>query len=456
MPHLLYLDAVNSQFMRRAISLSVAKTIVFLAFLGSLALAAPLSAQVVINEMAASNNGSVDNAGKNPDWLELYNNSAATVNLSQWSLFMTNPGSSDSFTFRGNIFLDPQQYLVVWCDSETNAPGLHTLFKISQNSGGTISLRNNAGGTVDTFTFGLQLTDFTVGRVPDGTAGRQLTIPTPALPNQSQPVGSQLGLKFNEWMATNSAGPNKDWLELFNPNALPVPLGGLVFSGKAPNAGTDPAIPPLSYIDAGAFFRFWCDGNAKDGADHLDFKLSSSGGEANISIYLPDRVTFIERIGFAAGQVRDLSEGRLPDGGTNIVRFPVGRDTPGDSNFLPLTNAIINEVLTHTDPPFEDAIELYNPTGSDVDISYWWLSNRRNDPFKFRIPAGTILPANGYKVFYEQVGSTGGFNTSGTGNAPDFTMNSANGDELYLFTGDSAGKLTGFRRGIDFPAAENA
>src|ERR1044071_7022644 len=165
MPHLLYLNAVNSQFMRRAISLSVAKSIFFLAFLASLTLSAPLGAQVVINEMAASNDGSVDNAGKNPDWIELYNTSASTVNLAQWSLFMTNPGSSDTFTFRGNIFLDPQQYLVVWCDSDTNAPGLHTLFKIPQNDGGTLSLRNNIGGVVDTFTFGLQLTDFTVGRV---------------------------------------------------------------------------------------------------------------------------------------------------------------------------------------------------------------------------------------------------------------------------------------------------
>src|SRR5205085_7764921 len=34
-------------------------------------------------------------------------------------------------------------------------------------------------------------------------------------------------------------------------------------------------------------------------------------------------------------------------------------------------------------------------------------------------------------------------------------MTSANGDESYRFTGDSAGRLTGFRRGIDFPAAEN-
>jgi len=450
MPHLLYVDAVISRSLRKGFAFSA------LLLVGLLVAAAPsrLSAQIVINEMAASNNGSVENAGDFPDWIELYNNSFATVNMGNWSLFQTNPGSSDTFTFRPNTFLDPHQYLIVWCDSATNSPGIHTLFKIPQNDGGTLSLRDNGGLTIDAITFGLQLSDFTIGRVPDGGGNIQLTIPTPALPNQSQSVGTQLALKFNEWMATNSAGPNEDWLELFNADPLPVPLGGLVFSGKLPNPGSDPAIPPLSFIQGNGFFKFKCDGSAKKGADHLDFKLSSSNGET-LSIYLPDRVTFIERISFALGQAQNQSEGRLPDGGTNFVRFPVGRDTPGDSNFLPLTNAIINEVLTHTDPPFEDAIELYNPTTSPVDISYWWLSNKRNDPFKFRIPAGTIIPAGGYKVFYEQIGSTGGFNTSGTGTSPDFTMNSANGDELYLFTGDSAGRLTGFRRGIDFPAAEN-
>ena len=411
----------------------------------------------VINEVAASNNSSVENGGKFPDWIELFNPTAVTVNLASMSLYITNwgdPGSSANFTFpAANILLNPQSFLVVWCDTDTNAPGYHTGYKIPGSGGATIMLRDSLGGAVDQIGFGLQLTDLTIGRVPDGSGGFQLTFPTPALANIAQPIGTQLTLKFNEWMATNSAGVNKDWLELFNPDPLPVPLGNLVIVGSTNSLASKPAIPPLSFIAGSGFFRFWCDGNAKNGADHLDFKLSSTSGESNIWIYLPDRVSRFEHVEFPANQVRDQSEGRLPDGGTNIVRFPVGRDTPGDSNFLPLTNIVINEFLTHTDPPLEDAIELYNPTGGPVDISYWWLSNNRNNPFKFRIPAGTTIAAGGYKVFYEQIGSTGGFNTSGTGNDPDFTLNAAHGGELYLFTSDVTGKLTGFRRGVTFDAS---
>ena len=36
---------------------------------------------------------------------------------------------------------------------------------------------------------------------------------------------------------------------------------------------------------------------------------------------------------------------------------------------------MINEVLTHTDLPLVDAIELHNPTGAQIDVSGWYLSD---------------------------------------------------------------------------------
>jgi len=76
------------------------------------------------------------------------------------------------------------------------------------------------------------------------------------------------------------------------------------------------------------------------------------------------------------------------------------------------------------------------------------LSNRPETPQKFQIPASTILTALSYRVFYEQVGNLQvphqGFNTSGTGETPDFTLNSAHGDSVYLFTGDAGRDLDRF------------
>jgi hypothetical protein len=64
----------------------------------------------------------------------------------------------------------------------------------------------------------------------------------------------------------------------------------------------------------------------------------------------------------------------LPDGLSSVVSF-VETPTPGDSNFLPLPNVVVNEVLTHTDPPLEDAIELRNVTA--VGREHWGLVSER-------------------------------------------------------------------------------
>jgi spore coat protein CotH len=67
---------------------------------------------------------------------------------------------------------------------------------------------------------------------------------------------------------------------------------------------------------------------------------------------------------------------------------------------------VINEVLAHADPPFEDAIELHNTGSNSVDVGGWYLSDdfvRTNfaggySLKKYRIPSGTLIPAGGFKA----------------------------------------------------------
>jgi len=47
----------------------------------------------------------------------------------------------------------------------------------------------------------------------------------------------------------------------------------------------------------------------------------------------------------------------------------------------------------------EDWIELYNTSDQDVDISGWHLTDKENKPGKWKIPAGTMIPAKGYMLF---------------------------------------------------------
>src|SRR5262249_24788050 len=124
--------------------------------------------------------------------------------------------------------------------------------------------------------------------------------------------------------------------------------------------------------------------------------------------------------------------------------------SPGQANppSVTLATVLVNEVLTHTDPPALDAIELYNPTTNEVNIGGCFITDDFNTPKKFRIPNGTIIGANGYRVFDER-----DFNPLSPPSPTAFAF-SAEGDEAYLFSGDASGNLTGYYHGFGFGAAD--
>ena len=51
---------------------------------------------------------------------------------------------------------------------------------------------------------------------------------------------------------------------------------------------------------------------------------------------------------------------------------------------------VINEVLSHTDLPQTDSIEIYNATGSGISIGGWIISDNNSVYPSFRLPAATI------------------------------------------------------------------
>jgi hypothetical protein len=266
---------------------------------------------------------------------------------------------------------------------------------------------------------------------------------------------------FNEWVP--SADTNPDWFELYNPETNAVSLGGIVFSDRTNilTQCTNKATVTNSWLAAGEFLRFKCDDKPTTGNDELDFKLASAGEAGappldRLTMFAPNRSNIIHRVYWTNAQTF-YSYGWLPDGNTNepVVTFLPSQVTPEKSNFLPISEVVINEILSHTDPPLEDAIELYNQSTNAVDISNWWLSDSKDVYNKFHIPPGTIIQPNGYIVFYEYLGEPGGFNEF-RGVFPSFSLSSSQGDDVYLFKTDPVtGKLTGHRRGIDFPASAN-
>ena len=114
--------------------------------------------------------------------------------------------------------------------------------------------------------------------------------------------------------------------------------------------------------------------------------------------------------------------------------------TPGQpGSALPgFPTVVIHEALTHTDLPSVDAIELHNRGATIAAIGGWYLTDDSDNPKKFRIPAGATIPAGGYAVYDESDfndGSDGAFRISSLG------------DDLYLFSADGSGDLTGYVTG---------
>ncbi|MEX2185446.1 MAG: SdrD B-like domain-containing protein, partial [Pirellulales bacterium] len=129
---------------------------------------------------------------------------------------------------------------------------------------------------------------------------------------------------------------------------------------------------------------------------------------------------------------------------SNLAGSP-GRPDPGTT---PNPGAIlINEVLTKSLDGFNDLIELRNTTDADIDIGGWYLgdSQREVAPLiyltRYRIPGGTIVPANGYLVLSRE----SDFGVFGL---------SSYGETLHLVAGDEYGAMAGYAESVSFGGTE--
>jgi hypothetical protein len=403
-------------------------------------LARSASADIVLNEVLADNSSAVLYEEDYPDYVELYNTSAVAVDAGGMSLSDT-VLIAGKFVLPAGTWIPGHGYLTIWFDDRLSAPGLHTGFTLAAD-GQTVALFSANSAVVDSLAFGFQIADLSLGRAVDGTGAWTLNVPTAGKANQVQTLGAVRSLKVNEWCSSPASG--EDWFEIYNPEELPVAMGGMYLADSLTPPISTP-VPAYSYIAAKGFVSFFADEKPSRGARHANFKLSAKGD--TIALFDSSRTLF-EYYSFAAQSV-DVSNGRLPDG-TSIIATFARTQSPGKSNYLPEERIVVNEVLSHTDPPFEDAIELLNTTAQAIDISGWYLSNAQQTPRKFKIPAGTVMPAGGYHVFYEY--QFGGDGTAST----DFTLNSAHGDEVHLFVTDSNGQLTGYRSTVSFDALDNS
>ena len=137
----------------------------------------------------------------------------------------------------------------------------------------------------------------------------------------------------------------------------------------------------------------------------------------------------------------DLSTGSYPDGqpqSRQLFHLP----TPGGANDpgTPPVDVFINEwmasntgvALDPADGDADDWFELYNAGARAVDLSAYTLTDNLEDPAKFVIPNGTVIPAGGFLLVWADDETE----QSGQGQLHVNFRLSAAGESLGLFTPD--------------------
>ncbi|MEA2095498.1 MAG: lamin tail domain-containing protein [Candidatus Cloacimonadota bacterium] len=143
-----------------------------------------------INEFLASNDSCfADEHGDFDDWIEIYNggNIAGDIGGMYFTDDLTDLMNSQiPTTYPDSTTIYPGEFLIIWADKEPEQGILHLDDVKLSGDGEQIGLTDVDGTTIlDSLTYGVQTTDISYGRLPDGTETWELfTIPTPGASNE--------------------------------------------------------------------------------------------------------------------------------------------------------------------------------------------------------------------------------------------------------------------------------
>lgn len=148
---------------------------------------------VVINEFMTSNDLTIaDSRGGYHDWIELYNLTQETIDLS--GLYLSdNPKKPKLWRFPNGTRIGPYSYLLVWAsrssshtDMTAQSPELHANFQLSRSAEQILLVDSDENGNaiIDRISYGRLLEDWSMGRYPNGIGEFSITpAPTPGTAN---------------------------------------------------------------------------------------------------------------------------------------------------------------------------------------------------------------------------------------------------------------------------------
>ena len=245
---------------------------------------------------------------------------------------------------------------------------------------------------------------------------------TPGLDDEGVGQGDIL---VNEVLSHSSSGP--DWIELRNLTEDPIDLGGMYLSDsdaddpnlrkfRIPDGTT---IGPLEAPSNGDYLVFDEDvdfGNPANPNVSEAFSLSENKDEVYLSQEVGGVLSILADEDFGAA-ASDVAFGSYYNSGTGSYNFvAMDSNTKGYPNALPkVWDVVINEIMYNPvaggsyDNDDYEYIELYNRTGSTVDLQEWDPVELEYVPWRFTrgihysFPPGASIPAYDYIVVVKNV-----------------------------------------------------
>lgn len=355
---------------------------------------------LVLNEVQTDNATTLlDELSEADPWVEIANPLPVPVALDGLELTAT-AGAVTGWALPDSA-LAGDGYQVVWVDAETSQGAWHADFAPAVGGGFVGLVRSADSVVVDSVTVVSPGTDWAVARVPDAF-GPWTAWDTPT-PGAFNPAPAPV-LFLNEFLASNESGitdeggDREDWVEIYNPNAFPVDVGGMHLTDNLANPLAWQF--PSAIVQPMGFLIVWCDDEIDDGPLHATFKLGS-GGE-DLGLFGGAVHGFVEIDSYTFGpQTDDVSEGRENDGSLPWVFL--NPPSPGSPNgpvtgapALPADPAEL-ALLPAAPNPFRHGsrIRFVTPRAGHLQLDLFDVAGRRIA----RLAEGPVEPGPGTVVW---------------------------------------------------------
>jgi hypothetical protein len=389
--------------------------------------------QLMISEIMASNRVVLaDDNGDYPDWIEIHNATDHELALGGYWL-SDHPTDLEPWVFP-NASIGSGEYVIVFASGkdyyDVQTGIYHSNFVIGRG-GDTVLFGNPAGRIIDRVTISEPVpSNISYGRLPDmRNEWAYFLDATPGAPNTTMPYAQVLDMpeldddfpvRINEFMVANRSslededGDLSDWIELFNEGSEPVDLSGYWLSDKKDNPYKWRF--PKVFIEPGEYLVIFASGKNRSNPDgpYLHTTFSLNDRDDTITFRTPEG-KIIEEFP-VRNQYRDASYGRDPQQPDRWLYYAA--PTPGEINHteglsslsghLPTEwgSLFINEAMAvnlstiqDEDGDYPGWIEIFNKGEETVSLKGFGLSDKENDPFRWRFPDISIEPGEHLLVF---------------------------------------------------------